>query len=76
MRSVYREAKSWQNRLMLGQNMFGNGPNWVPRLFFIYYPNSVDKQLPSLQQQEELTRSFEAGRRSQAKVEVNVDKSS
>ncbi|KAE8154619.1 hypothetical protein BDV25DRAFT_135787 [Aspergillus avenaceus] len=59
LRSIYREARSRFNRLVLGQDMFGHMANWVPRLSFLYYRKSVTDQLSFLGRQEDLTNQYE-----------------
>jgi hypothetical protein len=71
LRSIYSEAHSRRNRLLLGQNMFGNGLNWVPRLEFL---KSAENQLRFLKEQEELTTTYENTRKKQHKVEVDSEK--
>ncbi|KAL2815224.1 hypothetical protein BDW59DRAFT_166897 [Aspergillus cavernicola] len=60
LNSVYSEAKSRFNRLLIGQDMFGHLVEWVPRLSFQYYQKSITNQLSFLEKQEKSTAGYEA----------------
>ncbi|KAL3468737.1 hypothetical protein BJX99DRAFT_265867 [Aspergillus californicus] len=58
--SIYSEAKSRFNRLLIGHDMFGHVVEWVPRLSFQYYQKSITNQLSFLEKEEEVTAGYEA----------------
>lgn len=60
LNSVYSEAKSRFNRLLIGQDMFGHLVDWVPRLSFQYYRKSITNQLSFLEKEEKATAGYEA----------------
>jgi hypothetical protein len=59
LRSVYDQANSRRNRLLLGQDMFGHVDSWVPRLSFGFYAQSVEQRFRVLKSAEELTKDYE-----------------
>lgn len=73
LRSVYEQAKNRRNRLLLGQDMFGHVGDWVPRLSFGFYAQSVDKRFKVLEATEKITHDYETAFQegNDLKTEVN-----
>ncbi|KAJ5520798.1 serine protein kinase [Penicillium fimorum] len=59
LKSVYEQAVSRRNRLLLGQDMFGHVDSWVPRLSFGFYAESIEERFRVLKSTEELTAAYE-----------------
>ena len=59
LKSVYEQANSRRNRLLLGQDMFGHVDSWVPRLSFSFYAQSVEERFGVLESVEDLTAAYE-----------------
>lgn len=59
LKSVYEQAISRRNRLLLGQDMFGHVDSWVPRLSFGFYAQSVEERFLVLKSTEDLTAAYE-----------------
>ena len=58
LKSVYEQAKCRLNRLMLGQDMWGHGYNWVPRLSLQFYDDYVNSQLKLLVEEEKVIEDY------------------
>ena len=59
LNSIREQARSRRNRLLLGQDMFGHVDNWVPRLSFGFYAQSVVERFSVLELAENLTATYE-----------------
>ncbi|KAE8330333.1 hypothetical protein BDV39DRAFT_202136 [Aspergillus sergii] len=59
LRSVYEQANTSRNRLLLGQGMFGHVDSWLPRLSFGFYANSVEQRFEVVKSAEDLTAAYE-----------------
>ncbi|KAL2012685.1 hypothetical protein VTN00DRAFT_210 [Thermoascus crustaceus] len=59
LRSVYEQAEKKLNRLLLGQDMWGHSPNWVPRMSVQFYDEELDRSLRLLKEEETLTTDYE-----------------
>ena len=60
LRSIYKEASGRLNQLMLGQNMFGYDPDWVPRLAYNYYADKIASHTAQLKSIEDASAKYDA----------------
>lgn len=77
LKSVYEQAKCRLNRLLLGQDMWGHGDNWAPRLSIQFYDDYVNTELKLLSEEEKVIEDYEtAWKKSEdtmAQVEKGID---
>lgn len=77
LKSVYEQAKCRLNRLLLGQDMWGHGDDWVPRLSIQFYDDYVNYQLKLLAEEEQVISDYEAAwkesRETMEKVNKGID---
>jgi hypothetical protein len=59
LRSIYYEATSRLNQLMLGQNMFRHDPDWVPRLSYKFHNEYIEKHTKQLKDLEKAQVTYE-----------------
>ena len=74
LKSVYEQAKCRLNRLILGQDMWGHGENWVPRLSIQFYDDYVSSQLKLLVQEEKVISDYEAAWKESKETMAQVKK--
>ncbi|PKY03296.1 serine protein kinase [Aspergillus campestris IBT 28561] len=73
LKSVYEQAISRRNRLLLCQDMFGHVDSWVPRLSFGFYAQSVEERFQVLDSTEKLTAAYEEAVQNDNDVHTLVD---
>jgi hypothetical protein len=59
LRSIYNEASSRLNQLLLGQDMFGYDPDWVPRLSYNFYYQELTNHIAQLKDLEATETAYE-----------------
>ncbi|KNG85207.1 hypothetical protein ANOM_008083 [Aspergillus nomiae NRRL 13137] len=73
LKAIHGQAKSRLNRLILGQDMFGHGHTWVPRLSFDYYARTLEDQLNVLKEIEDLESKYRDAFQKDAVTETLID---
>lgn len=77
LKSVYEQAKSRLNRMLLGQDMWGHVSDWVPRLSIQFYNVRLDPQMELLKIEEGLIGLYEdhwqKGNDTTAEVKKGID---
>ncbi|KAL4779971.1 hypothetical protein BJX76DRAFT_361304 [Aspergillus varians] len=73
LRAIADQAISQRNRLLLGQDMFGHSPTWVPRLSYDFYTNSIIDRLEVLREIEELEGNYRQAAQKNEDLRTFVD---
>jgi hypothetical protein len=72
LRAIAGQARSRQNRLLLGKDMFGRSQAWVPRLSYDFYADSVEGQLEVLKFLEGLEEGYRTAFRKEADLSAHL----